>query len=344
VIRRTPAIKTSAAWLLLIVALAIGGCNSAAPSDEDIPAAAAAITMAVSGAVVTTGPIRSQRRLLGETIARRHVSLRAPVAGRVFGLSILTGDRVNRGEMVAHIVSREVEAAVAGLAVARRIDAGEGASLASAVKRHLDGAGVPVIAPEDAIVAQRTVSSGQLVAEFDQLADLIDPRSVFVNAAVPVDDLAAIRPGMQVIVSSPLHPGVNYPARVAGLSPSFDQAGATSAARIEFTGAQRIYEAGAPIEATVTLKFVPAAIVIPAIALFEDAASDRYYVFVAGRDGRAHRTNVCVGIQSPTEVQITSGLGPGQIVITSGGYALSDGLQVKVTLARNEPERTAGRQ
>src|SRR5262249_31214559 len=139
---------------------------------------------------------------------------------------------------------------------------------------YIHGAGVPVTVPENAVVAQRMVSPGQLVADLDPLADLIDPRSIFVNAAVPVDELATIRPGMSAIVNSTLHPGVNFPARVAGISPAFSQTGATSAARIEFTRLQRIYEAGAPVEATVTIKFVPNAIVVPAAALFEDAAND----------------------------------------------------------------------
>lgn len=39
------------------------------------------------------------------------------------------------------------------------------------------------------------MSSGQMVADLYQLADLIDPPSIFVAAAVPVDDIATIRPG-----------------------------------------------------------------------------------------------------------------------------------------------------
>jgi multidrug efflux pump subunit AcrA (membrane-fusion protein) len=328
--------NSSGMGLLLIVALLIGGCRSAPPADEDNATQPTAVTMAVSGARVTTRPMHSDLHLLGQTEARRHISLRAPAAGRLIGLNILTGDPVKRGEVVAHIVSREDEAALNGLAVARQLDPAEASGLADSVKRYVHGAGVPVIAPENAIVAQRIVSPGQLVADLDQLADLIDPRSVFVNSAVPVSDLASIHPGMPAIVDSPLYPGVEFPARIAGLSPSFNQTGATSGARIEFTGVQRIYEAGAPVEADVTIKLVSNAIIIPQTALFEDAANDSYYVFVAGSDGRAHRQTVTVGIRNQDEVQITSGVRPGQVVITSGGYALSDGLRVIVTLAKEQ--------
>jgi len=323
------------AALAAVIMVFLAGCHSGPSNDEDNAAEPSAITMAVSGARVAAKPMRSELRLLGETVARRHISLRAPAAGRVIGLNIQTGDRVRRGEVVAHLFSREVEAAENGLAVARQIDPGEASSLAESVKHYTHGAGVPVTVPEDAIVAQRTVSPGQLVADLDQLADLIDPRSIFVNAAVPVDDLATIHPGMEAIVTSQLHPGLDFRARVAGISPSFSQAGATSPARIEFTGRERIDEAGAPVEVTITIKSVANATVIPAAALFEDAANQRFYVFVAGNDGRAHRETVTAGMRSRTEIQITSGVQPGQIVVTSGGYALSDGLKITVSISQN---------
>jgi multidrug efflux pump subunit AcrA (membrane-fusion protein) len=318
--------------LIAIIALVAAGCHSGPSDDEDNAGEPSAITMAVSGARVAVKPMRSELRLLGETVARRHISLRAPAAGRVIGLNIQTGDRVRRGEVVAHLLSREVEAAENGLAVARQIDPADAPSLTDSVKRYAHGAGVPVTIPEDAIVAQRMVSPGQVVADLDQLADLIDPRSIFVDAAVPVNELAAIRTGMEAVVTSPLHPGLDFPAQVAGISPSFSQTGATSPARIEFTGRERIDESGAPVEVTITIKSVPDATVIPAASLFEDAADDRFYIFVAGNDGRARRKTVTIGMRSPAEVQITSGVRGGQIVITSGGYALSDGLKVNVSL------------
>jgi multidrug efflux pump subunit AcrA (membrane-fusion protein) len=51
---------------------------------------------------------------------------------------------------------------------------------------------------------------------------------------------------------------------------------------------------------------------------------------VAGADGRAHRTPISIGIRDGGEVQVTSGLKAGELVITSGGYALADGLRVTV--------------
>ena len=122
------------------------------------------------------------------------------------------------------------------------------------------------------------------------------------------------------------------PRAVAAILPNFNAGSATSPVRIEFTGPERIIEAGAPTEATVTTHSVPDAIVIPAAALFQDDDGS-FHVFVVGTDDRAHRVPVTLGIRNRDQVQVTSGLTPGDLVITSGGYALSDGLKVSVEQA-----------
>jgi membrane fusion protein, multidrug efflux system len=319
--------------------LALSGCRFSNPSADSETAAEPAPVMAVTGAKVIVKPMHSEQRLLGETVAMRHLTMRAPAAGRVLGLNLQTGDRVHRGEIVAHVLSREVEAAENGLAIAQQIDPANATHLAASVHRYSHGEGVAVTVPEDALVAQRMVSSGQMVADLDPLVDLIDPRSIAVDVVVPAAALATIHPDMPARVTSPIHPGEIYPARVVAIAPSFNQGGATSSARVEFTGANRILESGAPAEVRITTADVPDAIAIPLAALFQDAtqdaANDSYYIFTAGVDGRAHRVPVTIGLREGNEVQVTSGLAAGQVVITSGGYALSDGLNVNVAIAAN---------
>jgi membrane fusion protein (multidrug efflux system) len=324
--------RPAAIAILFALFIFAAGCGNGAPQSEEGAESQPPATMAVTAARVRVIPMRRVLRLLGTTVAMRHITLRAPSAGRVVDLNLLEGDRVGAGEVVGHIVNREIEAAEQGLAVARRIDPAEAAAISGTLKRYGDGAGIAIKAPENAVVSQRIVSSGQMVTDLEALADLIDPKSIYVQAAVPVDEIAQVRPGMRAIVTSPLQPAAEFPARVVALSPNFTQgAAATSTARLEFN-AQKIGQAGAPVEIQLITANAPQAVAIPSAALFEDAAKDTFYVFVAGPDGKAHRTTVTLGIRNPEEVQVTSGLTPGQLVITSGGYALSDGLKVKVTV------------
>lgn len=321
------------AILMLLAALSVSGCRQAAINEDTATEPAPKVVLAVSAARVVVKPMREEISLPGITAALRTLTLRAPAAGRVVGLMVTTGDSVRRGEVIGHIINREEDAAQAGLEAAQKIDPAEAAALARSVKRYSQGSGIPVRVPQDALVSQRLVSPGQIVNEFDPLLELVDPSSVYVDAQAPINQLGKLRPGMDATVVSALKPGVVYPARIWSISPSFSAGGTTAPVWVQFTGKDRINEIGASVEVHVTIRYVPDAIVIPAAALFQDAEHNNFYVFTVGADSRAHRTIVAIGIRTPTEVQVTRGLKPGELVITSGGYALSDGLEVRASVA-----------
>ena len=322
------------AALMLLGALSASACSRPATDEEAASEPALKVVLAVSAAGVAVEPMHQEIALPGVTAALRTLTLRAPASGRVMGLEVTTGDSVQRGQVIGHIINREEDAAQAGVQVAQKIDPAEAASLARSVKRYSGGPGIPVRVPQNALVTQRVVSPGQIVNEFDPLVELVDPSSVYVDAQAPINRFGMLRAGMEATVVSALEPGVAYPARVWSLSPSFSAGGTTAPVWVQFTGQSRISEIGASVEVHVTTRSVPDATVIPAAALFQDAARNDSYVFTVGADGRAHRTVVALGIRTRTEVQVTRGLKPGEIVVTSGGYALSDGLAIEVeTLA-----------
>lgn len=317
-----------------LLTIAVAGCRGARTDGDDSPAPAPNPTMLVTTARAGTQPMHRELKILGTTVAMNHVILRAPTAGRVVGVSLKMGDTVRKGQVVARVINREFEAAKAGLAMAQKLDPDNAASLAKSIARHAANNGVAVVATGGGVVSHPPVTNGQVVAELDPLVDLIDPSSVYVEADAPIDELYLFQTGMPAIVTSPLRPGFGFPARVAAVMPSFDAANATSPLRIDFTGDERIPVAGAPVQARVIVSSVPDATVIPLVALFQEAETGRFHVFVAGADGRAHRTEVTIGLRDKDRVQVTSGLKPGDLVITSGGYALSDGLQVSVAQAQ----------
>lgn len=320
--------------LLAVLFVISAGCgHSGTSSGAEATAPEPPVVMAVTGAKVTTAPMSRQLRLLGTTVAMRHVTLRAPTAGRLIGFDLQAGMVVHRGEVLGRIINREIQAAQNGLAVAQVLEPKQARALAEALKRNSANASVAVVTPDNAIVSQRLVSSGQLVAELDPLADLIDPKSIYVEAQAPIQDVALVRAGMPAVITSQLDPGVEFPGKVDALIPSVTTGGVTTPVRITFTGNRQITVSGAPAEVTITTASFPQTVVVPTTALFDDAATQQHYVFLEGSDGQAHRRVVTTGIQENGLTQILTGLFPGEVVITSGGYALSNGLHVQVTLA-----------
>src|SRR5208282_3582002 len=130
----------------------IAGCGGAKKGgDED--AAQPNPVLLVSAARAEVHPMTSELRLLGKTVAMRHVIIRAPAAGRVTEMKLISGDSVRKGQIVAYVINREIEAAEAGLAVARKIAPQDAAGLSASVGRYNHGAGIPVVAPESGIVS-----------------------------------------------------------------------------------------------------------------------------------------------------------------------------------------------
>src|SRR6202043_1183089 len=78
-----------------------------------------------------------------------------------------------------------------------------------------------------------------------------------------------------------------------------------------------------------TAKTAKDAVVVPTAAVFKNAEGAEYVV-LAGSDEKAHQKKVQVGIRSGDEAQIVAGINQGDPVITSGGYALPDGTQIKI--------------
>jgi hypothetical protein len=59
-------------------------------------------------------------------------------------------------------------------------------------------------------------------------------------------------------------------------------------------------------------------------------------VLLAGSDNKAHQKKVQIGIRNKESAQIVGGINAGDPVITSGGYALPDGTQIKIEAPEKE--------
>src|SRR5208337_4328620 len=206
--------RKRAIFAAAIAAALMTSCGGAKKSDDE-GAAPSNPMLLVSAARAEVHPMTSELRLLGKTVATRHVIIRAPTAGRVTGIKLQSGESVRKGQVVARGGNREIEAAEAGLEVARNIDPQDATRLSASLARHNRSAGIPVIAPESGIVSQPPVTNGQMVADLDTLVDLIDPKSLYIDTSLPLNELSMVRPGMAATVTTPFRPGVEFPARVA---------------------------------------------------------------------------------------------------------------------------------
>jgi membrane fusion protein, multidrug efflux system len=70
----------------------------------------------------------------------------------------------------------------------------------------------------------------------------------------------------------------------------------------------------------------PNVLAVPADAIVREG--DAAFVFVAGADNKAHKRQVTLGLATPRDAQIVSGLQAGDKVIVQGQQGLPDGAAI----------------
>jgi RND family efflux transporter MFP subunit len=323
--------KRALVAFLLLVSFALVVCShkeESAIEDNEIKGG-----LLVTAAPALRGALQSTLIIPGITVALKQVIVRAPSSGVLSNLALQPGDRVRRGQTVAKVITREDIAARTGARLAQQLDPADSEAMAAAVERYASSPGITVTAGDGGTVAKRDTSNGQFVNEFDPIVELLDPNSIYVEAQAPLRFLTRIHPGQTASITSP---ALAQPirAQIAAILPNAAQTSQTFPIRITFEQPRVILTAGVAVEALLTMTSHPNALMIPAGAVFVNPENQTHYVFTVGADRKAHRQTIEVGIQQPSEVEILDGLRAGTMVITSGGYALSDGLRVRIAARR----------
>jgi len=199
-----------------------------------------------------------------------------------------------------------------------------------------------VVAPFDGVITQRSIDIGSLVA-----ADVNSGTSLFaiahdnvmrVQVHVPQEVALELKPGMGATLDVPELPGRSFEGKVARTANALDPATRTLLVEADIENPDRTLAAG--LYGTVHF-FVPRpypVVMVPSSALIFDQSGMQVATY---SDGTAHLQKVVIAEDNGAQVQISSGLSPGQDLIVTPPAGLTTG--TKVTTAPQEPAQTARR-
>jgi HlyD family secretion protein len=197
-----------------------------------------------------------------------------------------------------------------------------------------------ILSPIDGVVTDRPLFVGDLATANQPLLTVMNLSRLIGKTHIPQAQAAALRVGDPAEFNVP---GLDEPVkgRVTLVSPALDPGSTTIEVWAEARKPNPALKPGMTVSVSMTAKTSKEAMVVPAGALFKNAEGG-YYVLLAGTDEKAHQKPVQVGIRTPEQVQVLSGINPGDPVITAGGYAVPDGTQIKVEKPGGEENRAAG--
>jgi RND family efflux transporter MFP subunit len=232
--------------------------------------------------------------------------------------------------LASHSVSVQSVDEKAGAAAAQR-------ATVNAQKAHVDRLAAlesfkRLSAPFAGVVTARNTDIGALInagsAAASPLFKVADMHEMRVYVRVPQAYASALSAGMQAELTEPQYPGVTFPARLATTSQSVDAASRTVLVELMAPNPQGKLWAGTYAEVTFDLPGDTGLLRVPASALI--FRSQGAQLATVGPGGKIVMKDVTIARNLGTEIEIQSGIGREDQVVTAPLDTLEDGEQVDV--------------
>jgi membrane fusion protein (multidrug efflux system) len=256
--------------------------------------------------------------IYGEVVFRQETFLASQFEGRLSDFSLLTGDRVEKGQKIAVIIPRNREALL-------HLDNQTPAEVRELAEKEIKT--IPLFSPIDGVVLDVSRHSGDVVQPGEQIAHIGEDRLLEIRGQLPVKYIEAARQSQQVQATfygldlPPLH------LPIAAVSADIDPLTQSTTMRLDLPNPAGHFRPGMRVKLSLLDQHHSGALTVPRSALREDEGV--FNVFVL-ESGRAKKQEVKTGIMEGNRVEILEGVKNNDAVITDGVYSLEDGMEVEV--------------
>jgi len=180
---------------------------------------------------------------------------------------------------------------------------------------------IPVLAPIGGEVVERLVSPGQVVqAGQTQAFTISDLSTVWVLANVYQADLASVRSGDDVLVTTDAYPG-SFHGKISYVSPALDPSTRTLQARIVVDNPGEKLKRDMYCTVTVTAGSITNAVAVPDSSVLRDD-NNQPFIYVTIGSNQFGRRDVEIGQSQGGQTQILKGLSVGDRVVGDGSLFL----------------------
>lgn len=342
-IRRLAAGWAAALWL------AAGSCP-AAPATSVLVKSVPAARQTVAETMQAYGKVGFDNAWLS--------NINTPHAGQIVHLTVMPGQLVQKGEVLAQIGTspsglRAYRQAINARDYAKselkrlqRLYAQQFATQAqiTAARKNLADAENQVTqmeqqgvnnaldiirAPFSGIVSSVAVQRGQRIGAGSTLLILGRSDRLKVIVGLEPEDSKHIHQDMAVHIASVFDASVTADSRIASVHRVIDPKTRLVDAVVLLQDKQaKGFLPGMQVSAHITLRSLPNMLTVPNIAILHDAQGP--YVFVI-RHGLAHRVDVHIVLAGDHDTAVSGELHAGDRIVVSGNYELSDGMHVRET-------------
>lgn len=297
---------------------------------------------------------------IGTVTAVHGVTVSADLPGIVSKISFESGQRVKLGQVLVELDTKQEQAQLAsaeaqvqwtkvsldrmtglrgkGIAAQSewdRADADQKQAVANVEQSRATIARKTIRAPFSGVMGIRQVNLGQYLIAGAPIAPLQELDPIYVNFSVPQQDVGRLKPGDQVKVKGE-GSGPEVTGKLTAINTIIDPATRNVEIQATFPNRESRLQPGMFVNASVALGSAATVIPIPASSINYAPYGDSVFVVEEMKNpkGQAYKgvrqQFVKLGPGRGDQIAVTSGLKPGEEIVTSGVFKLRQGAAVQV--------------
>lgn len=358
--------RDGALFFMLTVPLFFCGCE---PSDPASAPPAARPTLEVKTVHPHPGDICRYLNLPGEVHPLYQVTLFAKVDGYLDTLTVDKGDSVKAGDLIADIEVPELRANKIKYAAEVELAQEEFRQISEATTNNPVNAPpeekeaaknrialakgrlavaqgnlnyvesmlkyARITAPFDGLITKRYVDPGAYIPVPNAadtpaaaaIVNLTDLQTLRLQVAVPETEASHIHVGQPIRWTTDDFPGQNFDGTVTRAYWALDEATRTMLTEDQMENPGMKLLPGMLVNARISIEKKQNVLLVPVAALDQEKENSFVFVFDSGQ---ARKVPFQAGFNDGTNVEIVSGINPGDWVILAGKQAIMDGQPVKI--------------
>ena len=336
--------------IALTLLLVTGSCKEK-PKAGPVAGGRKSGPVAVEVLVIKPDTLMNRIYTTGTLLPNEKVELRNEVSGRITGIFFEEGSEVRQGTLLLKINDQDLQAQLNKNSVQEKMarddehrkkqlleikaisqeeyDLAENTLKSVQAERQLleaQLAKTQIFAPLSGKIGLRNVSPGSFITSNTLIATLLQVNPIKVEFSVPEKYTRLVKSGMPVSFGMDYSQEV-FTGRIYAVESGIDELTRTVKVRATCSNQGGKLVPGTFARITVVLEEIPDAITIPSEAMVGDIAGNKVFLV---KGGKSVSVPVFAGIRTEKDVQIISGLKPGDSLITTGLLQVSDGTSVIV--------------
>lgn len=320
-----------------------------APGSAQMPARQAQQKLNAAGYTIAPTHLSDPVNSTGTLKPDEEVDLSFETSGKVVGINFTEGTRVKKGDLLAKINDRPLQAQLEKLEAQLKMAEGKEFRQRSlldkdaisqesydqvqtdvqTIKADINLVKSRILetelrAPFDGQIGLRYVSEGSFTTSSTKIAKLIKISPLKIEFSISEKYSSEIKIGYPITFKIAGNDKV-FNASVYAVDPKIDEDTRTITLRAMYPNKDEELKAGHFAGITLEMSNIDNAIAIPTEALIPEMEGERVFIY---KNGKAQSVKVSTGLRTESKIQITEGLKFGDTLITTGIMQLRQNLAV----------------